>query len=228
MRGVSHHAVIPLRRHQRQGIDVVPLSAIPLEHKSSSLRATLGNAGLDRMCNGGPFRDSTILVSGPTGAGKTLMATEFAAGGAAAGERCLFLGFEESRDQLFRNAASWGYNFTQIENDGLLQVLCEYPESTNLDDRLIHLKEIMGQFRPHRIVLDNLSRLDASPPKRASATLLSGLRRLSSKSRFLHCLPRRSVRSSVTPKVTKASLRCLLTRLFCCATWKAAVRCVTA
>jgi len=176
LRGTSHRrGEFPFVVINGKGIDVVPLSAIPLEHKSSSMRATLGNAGLDRMCNGGPFRDSTILVSGPTGAGKTLMATEFAAGGAAAGERCLFLGFEESRDQLFRNAASWGYNFTQMETDGLLQVLCEYPESANLDDRLIHLKEIMGQFRPHRLVLDNLSALGRFSSEKSQRDFVVGL-----------------------------------------------------
>ena len=37
-----------------------------------TVRVTSGNAELDRMCGGGFFRDSIILVSGPTGTGKTL------------------------------------------------------------------------------------------------------------------------------------------------------------
>ncbi len=176
LRGVSHRrGEFPFVVINGKGIDVVPLSAIPLEHKSSSMRATFGNAGLDRMCNGGPFRDSTILVSGPTGAGKTLMATEFAAGAATTGERGLFLGFEESRDQLFRNAANWGHNFTQMETDGLLRVICEYPESANLDDRLIRIKEIMSQFRPHRLVLDNLSSLGRFSSAKSQRDFVLGL-----------------------------------------------------
>lgn len=172
LRGVSHRrGEFPFVVINGKGIDVVPLSAIPLQHKSSSMRATFGNAGLDRMCNGGPFRDSTILVSGPTGAGKTLMATEFA----AAGERCLFLGFEESHDQLFRNAASWGHNFTQMETDGLLRFICEYPESANLDDRLIRIKEIMSQFHPHRLVLDNLSSLGRFSSEKSQRDFVLGL-----------------------------------------------------
>jgi circadian clock protein KaiC len=176
LRGVPHRrGEFPFVVTDGKGIEVVPLSAIPLQHKSSNLRATFGNVGLDQMCNGGPFRDSTTLVSGPTGAGKTLMATEFAAGAAGAGERCLFLGFEESRDQLIRNAAGWGRNFAQMEADGLLQLICEYPESTNLDDRLIRIKDVVRQFRPHRLVLDSLSSLGRFASPRTLRDFVFGL-----------------------------------------------------
>ncbi len=176
LRGVPHRrGEFPFVIVDGKGIEVVPLSAIPLRHKSSNVRATFGNAGLDRMCNGGPFRDSTTLVSGPTGAGKTLMATEFAAGAAVAGERCLFLGFEESRDQLFRNATGWGHNFAQMESDKLLQVVCEYPESASLDDRLTRIKEMVEQFHPHRIVLDSLSSLGRFASARTLRDFIVGL-----------------------------------------------------
>ncbi len=87
-----------------QGIVVIPLSALELKQKSSITRITSGNAELDAMCGGGFFRDSIILVSGPTGTGKTLVSTGFIGGGAAVGEKSLLFAFEESREQLFRNA----------------------------------------------------------------------------------------------------------------------------
>ena len=37
------------------------------------------------------------------------------AGGIAQGERCLPSAFEESREQLFRNAPGWGFDFEQLE-----------------------------------------------------------------------------------------------------------------
>ena len=82
--------------------------AIELSHKSSTLRITSGNADLDGVCGGGFFRDSIILVSGATGSGKTLISTEFIGGGVVTGERCLWLGFEESRDQLCPQRARLG------------------------------------------------------------------------------------------------------------------------
>lgn len=111
------------------------------------------------MCGGGLFRDSTTVVSGPTGVGKTLLATEFATGGIESGERCLFLGFEESREQLFRNATAWGHDLARLEAKGMLRVVCEYPESASLEDRLLRIKQMVQEFRPQRLVLDTLTAL---------------------------------------------------------------------
>src|SRR5688500_4770477 len=112
------------------------------------------------MCGGGFFRDSVILVSGATGTGKTLTVTQFLAGGAAAGERSLLLAFEESRDQLFRNASGWGMDFDQMEADGLLRVVCDYPEVRGLEDWLLRIKNLIEEFKPSRVALDSLSALE--------------------------------------------------------------------
>ena len=112
------------------------------------------------MCGGGFFRDSIILVTGATGCGKTLMTREFIAGGAARGERCLLFAFEESRDQLFRNAEGWGIDYERMEKDGLLQVVCVYPESAGLEDHLIKIKRIIDDFKPNRLAVDSLSALE--------------------------------------------------------------------
>lgn len=115
------------------------------------IRVTSGNDELDRMTSGGFFRDSIILVSGATGCGKTLMVTEFMAGGAKNGERCLLFAFEESREQLVRNAIGWGIDYEQMEKDGQLRILARYPESAGLEDHLIWIKEEMDAFKPGRI-----------------------------------------------------------------------------
>ena len=105
LRGTSHQkGEFPFTIVNNQGIIMVPLSAMELRQKSSDIRVTSGNVELDRMCGGGFFRDSIVLVSGATGTGKTLTVTEFIAGGAVNDERCLLFAFEESREQLFRNA----------------------------------------------------------------------------------------------------------------------------
>ncbi len=160
-RGTSHQkGEWPFTIVPGQGIVVIPLSALELKQKSSDLRITSGDPELDAMCGGGFFRDSIILVSGPTGTGKTLITTEFLAGGAASGERCLLFAFEESREQLFRNASGWGIDFAQMEADGLLKVVCAYPESSALEDHLIRLKQEIEQFRPNRVAVDSLSALE--------------------------------------------------------------------
>jgi circadian clock protein KaiC len=161
LRGTQHQkGEFPFTVTPELGVVVLPLSAMELKQRSSELRITSGSDELDRMCGGGFFRDSVILVSGPTGTGKTLMTTQFIAGGAAQGEKCLLLAFEESHDQLFRNARGWGYDFQKLEADGLLKVVCAYPESATLEDHLLNLKNEMERFRPNRVAVDSLSALE--------------------------------------------------------------------
>ncbi|MBL9127742.1 MAG: circadian clock protein KaiC, partial [Verrucomicrobiales bacterium] len=148
-RGTHHQkGEFPFTVIPNEGVVVIPLSAIELKQGSSNIRITSGNDELDRMCGGGFFRDSIILVTGATGCGKTLTCTEFIDGGATIGERCLLFAFEESRDQLFRNATGWGVNFEQMERDGLLKVVCVYPESAGLEDHLIGMKALIDEFKP--------------------------------------------------------------------------------
>jgi KaiC/GvpD/RAD55 family RecA-like ATPase len=90
------------------GIRVIPLFSIELASRSSDTRVTSGNEQLDEMCGGGLFKDSITLVSGATGTGKTLTTAEFLAGGLRSREKCVLLAFEESGDQMFRNARGWG------------------------------------------------------------------------------------------------------------------------
>ncbi len=160
-RGTSHQkGGFPFTVIPGQGIVTIPLSAIELKQRSSNVRMTSGVAELDRMCGGGFFRDSIILVSGATGTGKTLMSTTFMAAGAARGERSLLFAFEESRDQLFRNAIGWGVDFEQMERDGLLRVVCNYPEVTGLEDQLISIQNEIDRFQPQRVAIDSLSALE--------------------------------------------------------------------
>ena len=160
-RGTTHRkGEYPFTVMPTEGIIVIPLSAIELKQRSANVRATSGNADLDRMCGGGLFRDSIILVSGATGTGKTLLVTHFVEGGVAAGERCLLLAYEESREQLGRNATGWGTDFDRLEKEGKLKVVCEYPESASLEDHLVSIKHQIDAFKPNRIAVDSLSALE--------------------------------------------------------------------
>lgn len=160
-RGTTHHkGEYPFTVISTDGIVVIPLSAIELKQRSGDIRVTSGNRDLDRMCGGGLFRDSIILVSGATGTGKTLISTHFVDGGAAAGEKCLLFAFEESREQLGRNAIGWGTDFDAMEQQGKLRVVCEYPEAAVLEDHLVHIKRHIENFAPNRIAIDSVSALE--------------------------------------------------------------------
>ena len=141
------------------GVVVVPHEEIDFDYGTSTQRLPSGNPGLDEMLNGGFFDRSLILVTGPTGAGKSLVATQFVGAGAARGERSLLISFEESRAQLGRNAEAWGLDFASMEREGSLRILVSAPESASLEDHLMRMKRILDDYRPDRVAIDSLTAL---------------------------------------------------------------------
>lgn len=158
-----------------KGIVVLPLSAIELTQQSEDQRVYSGNEELDKMCGGGFFRDSIVLVSGATGSGKTLLATKFLAGGVARGEKALMLAFEESRAQLIRNSRGWGDDFAAMEQAGKLRIICTYPETASLEEHLLEIKAAVESFRPKRLAIDSLSALERVATAKGYREFIVGL-----------------------------------------------------
>ncbi|MDZ7706876.1 MAG: circadian clock protein KaiC [Trueperaceae bacterium] len=143
-----------------KGISVIPHLDIGHDRVMSNDRLSIGNPDVDAMCDGGIFRDSVMLVSGAAGTGKTLLTAAFVDSAARDGERCLVFSFEERREQWFRNAKGWGYDFHQLEQDGLLKVVSDYPEVATLEDHLLAITAEVETFKPQRIAIDSLSALE--------------------------------------------------------------------
>lgn len=139
------------------GVTIIPLSAIELKQRSSDVRVSSGVPELDRMCGGGMYRDSIILVSGATGTGKTLTVTHYIKAAIDAGERALLFAAEESREQLTRNASSWGVDFEDAERKGLLRIVARYPEIMGLEDHLLQIRREIDEFKPSRLAVDSMS-----------------------------------------------------------------------
>jgi circadian clock protein KaiC len=141
------------------GMNIFPLGAMRLTQRSSNVRVSSGVQTLDDMCGGGFFKDSIILATGATGTGKTLLVSKFIQQACMQGERAILFAYEESRAQLSRNASSWGTDFEDMEQRGLLKIICAYPESAGLEDHLQLIKSEIAEFKPTRIAIDSLSAL---------------------------------------------------------------------
>jgi circadian clock protein KaiC len=157
------------------GLVVLPLSVLGPGLPASRERVTTGVAELDEMCGGGFLRDTVAFVAGPTGAGKTLLATEFVAAGTAGAERCLLYTFEEGREQLLRNALGWGFDLEAMEAAGTLRIVCEYPELASLEDHFLGVKHAIEEFHPTRVAIDNLSALERIATLRGIRDIFIGL-----------------------------------------------------
>jgi circadian clock protein KaiC len=162
-RGTSHQkGEYPFTILDSGGVDVIPLSAIESLAETSNIRVSWGDDDVDAMFGGGLFRDAMVLISGPTGTGKTLMVTQFIAQAAAEGKRAILFSFEESRGQLIRNAASWGMDLASCEEQGLVRIIARYPERMSLEDLLVQMRSEIEDFGPQRIAVDSLTALERS------------------------------------------------------------------
>lgn len=175
-RGTDHRkGEYPFSVRSGDGVVVLPLSSLLLEQGSSDRRVPSGNPELDEMTHGGLFQDSLILVSGPTGSGKTLLATTFLHGAAAAGNRSMMFSFEEGREQIHRNAMGWGIDLARHEHEDLFKVHAAYPELMGLEDHLIQIRTALDLFEPERIVIDSLSALQRVASSKSFREFIIGL-----------------------------------------------------
>jgi circadian clock protein KaiC len=176
LRGAGHHrGEFPFVINAMSGIEIVPFSPIEGDDSGSAERISLGNDDLDAMCGGGMYRDALMMITGATGTGKTLIGLQFMVAGIEAGERVLYLSFEESRWQLERNAAAWGMDLTNSEHEGVLKIVSRYPARVGLEDLLVELKHTVEESDPKRLVLDSITAVEHNAPANAFREFSVGL-----------------------------------------------------
>jgi circadian clock protein KaiC len=142
------------------GISVLPVTSLKLEHKVSDEIISSGVPGLDEMFKrGGWYRGSSILLTGTAGTAKTTLAASFAAETCRRGERCLYFAFEESPAQLLRNMRSVGIELQPFVDQGLLRIEASRPTLNGLERHLVTLHKLIGDYQPQSVVIDPISNL---------------------------------------------------------------------
>ena len=111
------------------GISVLPITSVGLQHIVSSESVSTGVARLDAMLDGtaGFYRGSSVLVSGTAGTGKSSLAAHFVDAACRRGERAIYFSFEESPSQIVRNMRSIGIDLEPWVKKGLLQFQASRP-----------------------------------------------------------------------------------------------------
>jgi circadian clock protein KaiC len=143
-----------------QGISVLPITSLGLNHKISSKRIATGIPRLDAMLGGqGFFRGSSILLTGTPGTGKTIVAANFAQAAARRGERVLFFSFEESPNQIIRNMHSIGLRLEPLVRRDLLRFHSARPSLYGLEMHLATMFKEIATFKPHVVIVDPITSL---------------------------------------------------------------------
>jgi circadian clock protein KaiC len=146
----------------RDGITVLPVTSLLLEHEAPTGRVSSGLRSLDDMMEGkGYYRASTVLLSGPAGTGKTTLAAHFVDAACARGEKCLYFLFEESPQQMIRNMRSAGIDLKRWVDKGLLHFHADRPSRHGLETHLLEMHHAVEVLNPDVIVVDPVTNLMA-------------------------------------------------------------------
>ncbi len=143
-----------------RGLEVLPVTALHLQHSASEERISSGIPRLDTMLGGhGFFRGSSVLVSGMAGTGKSSIAAHFADATCRRGERCLYFALEESPHQIVRNMRSIGLDLEPWVKSGLLSFHASRPTLYGLEMHLTTIFRAVNEFAPSAVIIDPLSNL---------------------------------------------------------------------
>ena len=148
------------------------------------MKVATGIDGFDEITGGGLPQGRPTLVCGGPGCGKTLFALQFLVNGAGHGENGVFVTFEETEEDVLKNAASLGYDVPDLiarKRLTLEYIRVERSEieetgEYDLEGLFIRLDHALRTVRARRIVLDTIESLFAGLSD--AAILRAELRRL--------------------------------------------------
>jgi circadian clock protein KaiC len=144
----------------QQGLTVLPVTSLRLDHPAPLERVSTGVPPLDAMLGGqGFYKGSTVLLSGTAGTGKTSLAASFADAACRRGEQCVYFLLEESPLQMLRNMRSIGLDLGQWTERGLLHLLAERPSHFGLEAHLAAMYRAIDELKPETVVVDSLTDL---------------------------------------------------------------------
>ena len=115
-----------------------------------------GIPGLDELLKGGVRENSSILISGGPGTGKSILALQFIVEGAKKGEPGLFISAEEDIDSLKEDVKSLGFNIEKYEKEKKI-VLVQQPI---LSKKLVSIAtplSLIKEYKIKRVALDSLT-----------------------------------------------------------------------
>lgn len=142
----------------KDGISVLPITSIGLDHPAPTERVSTGIKEFDEMLGGkGYYRGSSILLTGTAGSGKSSLAAAFVDAACRRGEKCLYFAFEESTKQILRNMRSIGIDLAPHVKKGLLRFHGTRPTLYGLEMHLVTIYDLIREHNPQIVVLDPIT-----------------------------------------------------------------------
>ena len=127
-----------------------------LDHIKGERRISTGIRELDALIGGGIPEGDSLLLAGPSGTGKTVMASQFIGEGLRHGEPGVIAIFEELPPEYVRRAAKLGLDFETPQKDGALKIIYIRPLDLSVDETVYEIIGAVRQTGAKRVVIDSL------------------------------------------------------------------------
>jgi circadian clock protein KaiC len=161
LRGGDHLVGKHSFRIRQTGFDVFPRleTLAPNGTVEADGRVASGTPRLDELMGGGMSAGQATVVLGPSGAGKTVFGLRFAMQGLEVGERCLYVSFQETPEQLVRKASSFGWDMKEGWKSGQLVIHYVPVGELDLDAIAAAVRRELTKGSVRRVVIDSLAEL---------------------------------------------------------------------
>lgn len=165
MRGTSFEQGEHLFQISPAGIEVYPRmrpEGKELRYEVKQGRKGFGIPNLDEMLSDGLLEGTITLISGGTGAGKTIFALKFLLEGAEKGEKGIFLSFEEPVAQILNTARHLGWEIDRHLAEDRLDIKFISPVELDVDKHAFEILDMIRGKKVERFVIDSISSFENS------------------------------------------------------------------
>jgi circadian clock protein KaiC len=138
------------------GTEAKPRPAVAGATRTPRERLSLGVKGLDEMVGGGIPAGYSVLLAGPSGSGKSVLATQFIIEGARHDEPGIIAVFEKRPTEYSQDGPS-GRRFERFVRERKVGVIHTRPLDLSIDEMLNEIVEAIHRLKARRLVIDSLS-----------------------------------------------------------------------
>lgn len=119
-------------------------------------RLSTGIRELDTIMGGGISEGSSLLLAGPSGSGKSILASQFIDDGLHQGEPGVVAIFEELPADFIRRAARLGLDFETPQREGRLKIIYIRPLDLSVDETVHEIMGAVQRINAKRVMVDSL------------------------------------------------------------------------
>lgn len=119
-------------------------------------RISTGIPDLDHLMGGGIPEFNSLLLAGPSGSGKSIIASQFIAEGLRQDEAGVVAIFEELPADFINRAATIGLDFNTPQQSGKLKVIYIRPLDLSVDETVHEIVRVVKEIGARRVVIDSL------------------------------------------------------------------------